>query len=129
MALGASALGVAVVVGVGLFVYGVGTGVWDVSMNVEAAAVEQRLGRTVMPRFHAGWSMGSIAGAALGIPVNALDVPLLLHLGLVAVGSLVAVRGRHPRLPAGRVRRTATTRPRPARAARPGSSPAPSRSG
>ncbi|MFC5178425.1 MFS transporter [Nocardioides taihuensis] len=102
VALGASTLGAAPVVGVGLFTYGVGTGVWDVSMNVEAAAVEQRLGRTVMPRFHAGWSMGSIAGAALGIPVNALDVPLLLHLGLVAGGALVAVVvGTRAFLPAG----------------------------
>ncbi|WP_182523827.1 MFS transporter [Nocardioides dongkuii] len=70
---------------VGLFVHGIGIGIWDVAMNVEAAEVERELGRTVMPRFHAGWSFGSIAGAALGIPMAAADVPLPVHLGAVAV--------------------------------------------
>ena len=36
---------------VGFLVDGVGIATWDVSMNVEAAEVERRLGRTVMPRF------------------------------------------------------------------------------
>lgn len=73
---------------VGLFVHGIGIGVWDVAMNVEAAEVERRLDRTVMPRFHAGWSFGSIGGAAIGIPMAAGDVPLLAHLGAVAVVAL-----------------------------------------
>lgn len=90
VALGTSA-GLEPAVAAGLFVYGTGTGVWDVAMNVEGAAVEQRLGRTVMPRFHAGWSLGSIAGAGIGVPVNALDVPLLPHLAILGVLSLVAV--------------------------------------
>lgn len=74
---------------VGLFVHGIGIGIWDVAMNVEAAEVERRLGRTVMPRFHAGWSFGSIAGAAIGIPMAAVDSPLLVHLGAVAAVALV----------------------------------------
>jgi MFS family permease len=94
--LGAGLWTSAPIAAVGLFVYGLGTSVWDVAMNVEGAAVEQQLGRTVMPRFHAGWSMGSIGGAAVGVPVNALGVPLGVHLGaagLVALtGVLVAVR-------------------------------------
>ena len=54
---------------IGLFLIGYGNGTWDVAMNVEGAAVEQRLGRTIMPRFHAGfsvarWSVRSAAGAA-----------------------------------------------------------------
>jgi fucose permease len=72
----------------GLFVHGIGIGIWDVAMNVEAAEVERRLGRTVMPRFHAGWSFGSIAGAGIGIPMAAADVPLLVHLGAVAAFAL-----------------------------------------
>ena len=31
--------------------YGIGTGVWDVAMNVQGAEVERRLGRSIMPRF------------------------------------------------------------------------------
>lgn len=73
------------VAALGLFVNGVGTGVWDVAMNVEGAAVERSLGRSILPRFHAAWSGGSILGACIGVPVNALDVPLVVHLGAVGV--------------------------------------------
>ena len=55
---------------VGLFLIGYGNGTWDVAMNVEGAAVEQRLGRTIMPRFHAGFSVGTVAGALGGVAVR-----------------------------------------------------------
>lgn len=99
--LGAAALGVAALDSVaataaGFFAYGLGTGVWDVAMNVEGAEVERRLGRTVMPRFHAAWSLGSIVGAAVGIPMAAVHAPLPAHLGGVGVlaPAAVAVWGR-----------------------------------
>ena len=79
------------VTAVGFFAYGVGIGVWDVAMNVEGAEVERRIGRTIMPRFHAGWSFGSIAGAAVGVPMAAVDAPLSLHVGIAGVLALVAV--------------------------------------
>ncbi|WP_028637561.1 MULTISPECIES: MFS transporter [unclassified Nocardioides] len=69
----------------GLLVDGVGTAVWDVSMNVEAAEVERQLGRTIMPRFHAGWSLGTFTGAAIGVPMAAVHAPLLLHIPAFAV--------------------------------------------
>ena len=58
-------VGVAPVV-VGLFLFGVGNGTWDVAMNVEGTFVEQRLGRAILPRFHAGFSIGTVAGALIG---------------------------------------------------------------
>ena len=63
----------------GLFAYGVGTSMWDVAMNVEGAEVERRLGRTIMPRFHAAWSVGSIVGSGIGILMAALAVPVLVY--------------------------------------------------
>ena len=51
---------------IGLFPLGVGNGTWDVAMNVEGAAVERRLGQSIMPRFHAGFSVGTVAGALVG---------------------------------------------------------------
>jgi MFS family permease len=69
----------------GLMLYGLGVGVWDVAMNVEGAAVEQRLGRTIMPRFHAGFSLGTVCGAVIGAATTALGVPLVWHLLAVAV--------------------------------------------
>ena len=94
--LGTASVGVAALDSVagtaaGFFAYGLGTGVWDVAMNVEGAEVERRLGRTIMPRFHAGWSFGSIAGAAVGIPMAAVQAPLPVHLGGVGVLALVVV--------------------------------------
>lgn len=82
------------VAALGLFVHGIGIGVWDVAMNVEAAEVERRMRRTVMPRFHAGWSAGSLAGAAVGVLVIAGGVPMLAHLiAVAAVVGVVAVLG------------------------------------
>ena len=75
---------------VGFFVDGIGIAVWDVSMNVEAAEVERRFGRTMMPRFHAGWSIGTFTGAAIGIPMAALHTPLLLHVPVFAAIAAVA---------------------------------------
>ena len=100
-AVGAEWLGLVPVAAVGLFLYGIGTGVWDVAMNVEGAEVERGLGRSIMPRFHAAWSFGSIAGAAVGIPVAALDVPMPVHLGvLAALVVVLCVRGSRAFLPA-----------------------------
>jgi hypothetical protein len=90
-AVGVAALGSVAATAAGFVAYGLGTGVWDVAMNVEGAEVERGLGRTVMPRFHAAWSVGSIAGAAIGIPMAAVHAPLSMHLGAVSLASLAAV--------------------------------------
>ena len=70
---------------IGLFLIGFGNGTWDVAMNVEGAAVEQRLNRAIMPRFHAGFSVGTVLGALGGAVMVALDVPVTAHLLVVAV--------------------------------------------
>jgi fucose permease len=75
----------------GLFVYGLGIGVWDVAMNVEGAEVERGLGRTIMPRFHAGFSGGTVVGALLGVLLIELGVPALAHLVGIVVLAIVLV--------------------------------------
>ncbi len=92
VALGVSGLEAEPVVAAGLGCYGFGTAVWDVAMNVEGAEVERHLGRTVLPRFHAGWSFGSIGGAGIGVVAAKFAVPLPLHFLVVGVGTLLAVR-------------------------------------
>jgi MFS family permease len=76
-------------VAAGLLLFGFGTGGWDVSMNVQGAAVERALGRAIMPRFHAGWSIGTVAGAGVGAAMVALHVPVTVH--LLAAALIVAV--------------------------------------
>ena len=113
-ALGVDWLDTVPVTAIGLFAYGVGMGVWDVAMNVGGAEVERRLGRTVMPRFHAGFSFGAIAGSALGVPMAALRVPLAVHvIAVVVVSAVVAVAVSRSFLPSTREPEV-RERPRPA---------------
>lgn len=76
---------------IALFLAGAGTGVWDAAMNLEGAVVEQRLGRSIMPRLHAGFSLGTIIGAGAGAAMAWLEVPLTLHLAVAVVASFVGV--------------------------------------
>ncbi|MGN9906799.1 MFS transporter [Phytohabitans sp. LJ34] len=96
----ADAWGWAPAVGAGLFAIGFGAGSCEVAMNVEAAAVERKLERTIMPRFHAAWSLGTVAGAGLGAAAARAGVPIAAHLAVIAVvvgaGTLVAVRSFLP---------------------------------
>lgn len=88
---------------VGLLLVGFGNGAWDVAMNVEGAAVEQRLDRSVMPKFHAGFSVGTVLGALLGVMMVATHVSVTAHLLAVAVLVVAivprAVRGFLPATP------------------------------
>jgi MFS family permease len=70
-----------------LLLYGVGTSVWDVAMNVEGAQVERQLGRAIMPRFHAAFSFGTIGGAGVGALASSLGGDTVPH--LVAVAAVV----------------------------------------
>jgi predicted MFS family arabinose efflux permease len=92
----------AVPAAIGLFLIGYGMGTWDVAMNVEGAAVEQVIGRTILPRFHAGFSIGAVVGALAGAGCVALDIPVTAHLLAVAVINFAivpvsALRGFLPR--------------------------------
>ena len=62
---------------------GLGMGVWDVAMNVEGADVERRLGRSLMPRLHAAFSLGTVVGALLGAVSAATGIPLAAQVALV----------------------------------------------
>lgn len=70
---------------VALLLLGLGVGVWDVAMNLEAAVVERLWGRSVMPHFHAAFSAGTVLSALLGAALIAAGVPTWVHLGGAAV--------------------------------------------
>jgi MFS family permease len=97
---GAEAFGSPLLVGLGLFAVGYGCGSCEVAMNVEGAAVERRLGRTIMPRFHAAWSLGTVAGAIAGAGCARAGVSIAVHLVVAAAvmlaGTLIAVRSFLP---------------------------------
>lgn len=78
-----------ILAGAGLFIFGLGIGLWDVAQNLEGADVERRLRRTIMPKFHAAFSGGAFIGALAGAGLAALGVALSTHLAGVAVLVLV----------------------------------------
>jgi MFS family permease len=85
-----SAVGVGYLLGVvpvvlGLLALGFANGAWDVAMNVQGAMVERRLGKAIMPRFHAGFSVGTVAGALAGAGAVAVRLPVTWHLIACAV--------------------------------------------
>ncbi|TDC52476.1 MFS transporter [Jiangella ureilytica] len=98
--LGSDTLSAVTLVALGLVFVGYGSGSWDVAMNVEGAAVERLLGRTIMPRFHAAFSFGTVAGASLGAGASAAEIPVVVHLGAVSiVAVLVTVMATRSFLP------------------------------
>ena len=76
---------------IGLFLLGFANGAWDVAMNVQGTVVERRLGRSIMSRFHAGFSLGTVAGALAGAAMVALRVPVAAHLTGVAIVVVLGV--------------------------------------
>ncbi len=95
-AAGVAGIGLSHVVGLwglvgGLLVLGLATSVWDVAMNVQAAGVERELGRSVMSRFHAAFSVGTVTGALVGVAMVAAGVGVLPHLVFAAIVTAVSV--------------------------------------
>ena len=92
--------------GVTLFVFGASIGTLDVAMNVHGAEVEGREGRPLMSNFHAQFSIGSLAGAAMVTVLLSVGVPIPLTalIGAVLAGGamlhtrtrLLSVSGNDP---------------------------------
>ena len=84
----------------GLFLLGMGVGLWDVAMNLEGAAVERLLGRNVMPHFHAAFSGGTVVAALVGSLMSWAGVSLVPHfLGALAVAAVLGWWGVRAFLP------------------------------
>lgn len=76
-------------------------GITDVSVNVDGTALEKAVGKTLMPRMHAGYSVGTLAGSGWGALCAAANFSLLwttLPLAVIAA-VLPFLLSRH--LPAG----------------------------
>jgi len=70
--IGAGAIGVGLAPDLMVFcvllaVYGVGLGTVDASMNMQGVALEHRLGRTLLPGFHASWTAGGIVATLVAL--------------------------------------------------------------
>lgn len=83
--IGTNLLGSLPVVVAGLVLFGFGNGSLDVMMNVEATAIEQQMGRTILPVFHAFFSFGTVIGAGIGALLVHLGLNVAAHTLLIAV--------------------------------------------
>ena len=81
-----------------LFVVGLSIGVWDVAMNLDGATVERLAGRSIMPRFHAAFSAGTVVSALVGSGLTAAGVGVLPHLAVSSVLVVAAAVWATPRL-------------------------------
>jgi MFS family permease len=80
-----------------LLVFGALSGMADIAMNTQGVALEQRAGRSIMSGLHGMWSVGGIAGGAVGAVAAHAGLDARIHLGAMAVLLLavafVACRG------------------------------------
>ncbi|RQP12229.1 MAG: MFS transporter [Microbacteriaceae bacterium] len=76
---GALALGVPAFLG--LLCFGWGMGASEVGINTEGARLEVDTGKPLLSTLHAGFSIGTVLGAAVGFAMDAGGVPLGVHLG------------------------------------------------
>lgn len=74
-----------------LFVYQAGTALWNSTMNVEGGFVELLSRRSIMPWYHAAFSVGTVAAAGIGVLAIASGVSVQAHLLTVAAASAVAI--------------------------------------
>ncbi len=87
LGLGATALGSYPLAVIGLVLMGFGMGAVDVMMNVEATAIEQHAGRTLLPLFHAFFSFGTVLGAGIGWAAAGLALSVTVH--ALAIAAIV----------------------------------------
>lgn len=57
----------------------------DVAQNAHGLRVQRLYQRSILNAFHGIWSIGAVAGGLLGSAAAGLDLPLVWHLGSVAV--------------------------------------------
>jgi MFS family permease len=97
---------------IGLVIFGLADGMCDVSMNAHAVAVETALGRPILQRMHAAFSLGALVGAISGaLATWARVTPLGYLAGVAACAVLIALIAATRLLPAAADRAPAPPRP------------------
>ncbi len=61
----------------------------NVPLNLESVVIERAMGRTVVPQFHAAFSIGSVVGSGLGALAAWGHLPLIVHFTVIGAISLV----------------------------------------
>jgi fucose permease len=82
-----------------MLVFGAVAGMADVAMNTQGLMVEERAGRPLMSGLHGVWSLGAMAGSAIGVVAAHADLDARVHLGAMALLLVVVSQVAARRLP------------------------------
>ncbi|AXF65582.1 MFS transporter [Leclercia sp. J807] len=75
----------------GLTVFGGSFGAAEVAINVEGATIEQEMNKTVLPMMHGFYSLGTLAGAGIGMALTASGIAATTHTLLAALVCIAPV--------------------------------------
>lgn len=64
----------------GLAIFGASFGSAEVAFNVEGAAIEREMNKTVLPMMHGFYSFGTLFGAGVGMAVTGFGLPAAPHI-------------------------------------------------
>lgn len=78
-------------VALGLGLFGLGTGIGEIAINVDGADEERRSARPLMHLLHGCFSLGTVCGALIGFACTWLGIAVAAHLTGIAVASATAL--------------------------------------
>ncbi|MDG1642374.1 MFS transporter [Klebsiella huaxiensis] len=81
----------AVLFALGLAIFGASFGSAEVAINVEGAAVEREMNKTVLPMMHGFYSFGTLIGAGIGMAVTGFGLPAAPHILLAALVAILPI--------------------------------------
>ncbi|MGS4821575.1 MFS transporter, partial [Raoultella terrigena] len=76
---------------IGLAIFGASFGSAEVAINVEGAAVEREMNKTVLPMMHGFYSFGTLIGAGIGMAVTGFGLPAAPHILLAALVAIAPI--------------------------------------
>lgn len=62
-----------------------GSGLCEIALNIEGAAIEEITGHPVLPTLHGFFSLGAVVGSLIGLGLTAIDFPASWHLAGAAL--------------------------------------------
>lgn len=81
-------IGSTLVLAVGILISSSSYAVSNVPLNLESVVIERGMRRSVVPQFHAAFSIGSVAGSLLGAAASWAGVPVFAHFLVLSLATL-----------------------------------------
>lgn len=83
------------------FLVGCSYGFADVAINLDGTVLERKLEKSLMPRMHAAYSLGALAGAGLGTIATSVNFPIMVQAAILAGVQILVVLTTVKTLPSG----------------------------